>query len=319
MIKKLFIFLLCLFFSTNLIASNEGFARNGQVEIFYKDLGPAENTPVILVMGLGGQLTYWPDYLLDYLIKSGYRPIIFDNRDVGLSTSFESAGRPNVFLNYLKFYLNLPIKSPYSLDDMSNDIIAILDNLDIEKSHLIGMSMGGMISQHVLINNPNRFYSYTQIASMVKAPDASTAPKGRLGELLRNRAGHSLSDEQRIDRAIEIYTLLGTGKENFNNPEFRQGVKKNIERSPNDTGFSRQLLAIIADRKRINSIQKIATPTLIIHGTLDPLIPISEGKRSHELIKNSSFIEIKDMGHLLSQEILEEFSEPLSQHLADNS
>lgn len=319
MIKKLFIFILCLFFSTNLIASNEGFARNGQVDIFYKDLGPAENTPVILVMGLGGQLTYWPDYLLDFLIESGYRPIIFDNRDVGLSTSFESEGRPNVFLNYLKFYLNLQIQSPYSLDDMSNDIIAILDTLDIKKSHLIGMSMGGMISQHVLINNPDRFYSYTQIASMAKAPDASTAPKGRLGELLRNRAGQSLTDEQRIDRAIEIYTLLGTGKENFNNPEFRQGVKKNIERSPNDTGFSRQLLAIIADRKRINSIQKISTPTLIIHGTLDPLIPISEGKRSHELIKNSSFIEIKDMGHLLSQEILEEFSEPLSQHLADNS
>lgn len=317
--KKVIKFLFCLLLSTHLFSANEGFVKNGEVEIFYRDLGPKENTPVILVMGLGGQLTFWPDYLLNHLQQNGYRPIIFDNRDVGLSTSFESSGKPNVLLNYIKFYLNLPIKTPYSLDDMSDDIIAILDELNIKKSHLIGMSMGGMISQHVLINNPERFYSFTQIASMAKAPDASTAPKGRLGQLLRNRAGQPLNENERIDRAVEIYTLLSAGEDNFDTPQFRNGVKKNINRSPNDSGFSRQLLAIIADRDRINNIQYITTPTLIIHGTKDPLIPISEGRRTQELIRNSNFIEVETMGHLLSQKILNEFSVPLLQHLEANS
>ena len=102
-------------------SEDEGYATNGDVQIYYKDFGPENNTPVLLVMGLGGQLTYWPQFFIEFLQNNGYRPIVYDNRDVGLSTSFKEYGRPNFIWNYVKFYTGLPIRSTYSLGDMAND------------------------------------------------------------------------------------------------------------------------------------------------------------------------------------------------------
>jgi len=302
-----------------LFSDEEGYASNDNVEIFYKDFGPVDNKPVLLVMGLGGQLTFWPDYFIDSLQKNGYRPIVYDNRDVGLSTSFKEYGRPNFVWNYFKFYTGLPINSIYSLKDMANDGLAVLNHLEIEKAHLVGMSMGGMISQYMATNNQERFLSLTLIASMAKTPDASTAPKGRLGRLLNNRTIGQKSMNDRIDRAIEIYTILDAGNTNFDTEEFKKGVIENINRSQDDSGFSRQLMAIVADESREKWVSGITLPTLIIHGELDPLIPFKEGVRTHELINSSKFLPVKNMGHLLSETALNEFDSDFIKHLDINS
>ena len=123
----------------------EGYAKKDNLEIYYRDYGPFDGIPVLLVMGLGGQLTFWPPYMIKRLQDSGYRPIAYDNRDMGFSTRFES--NPTFLSNYLKYYLNIPIKSEYKLDDMANDAVMLIDYLNIKKSHVIGMSMGGMIAQ----------------------------------------------------------------------------------------------------------------------------------------------------------------------------
>ena len=123
----------------------EGYAKNKDVDIFYVDYGPKDAPAVLLVQGLGGQLTFWPKSLINLLIDNGFRPIVYDNRDIGLSTSFEKFGKPNFIWNYVKFYLRLPIKSVYSLSDMADDGMAVLNHLNIDKSHLIAQSMGGMI------------------------------------------------------------------------------------------------------------------------------------------------------------------------------
>tara|TARA_B100000575_G_C23050724_1_gene604860 strand:- start:254 stop:1201 length:948 start_codon:yes stop_codon:yes gene_type:complete len=311
-------FILIVIFSFFIFSEDEGYATNGDVKIYYKDFGPVTNTPVLLIMGLGGQLTYWPDFFIDFLIENGYRPIVYDNRDVGLSTSFKDSGRPNFIWNYVKFYTGLPIISTYSLEDMANDGLAVLDHLDIDKSHLVGMSMGGMISQHLASNNSNRFYTLTLIASMAKTPDASTAPKGRLAKLLNDRSRSQKTIEKRIERAIEIYSLLDAGNTDFDTKEFKQGVIDNINRSKEDSGFSRQLLAILADRTREESVKNITLPTLIVHGELDPLIPFNEGLNTHELIKSSTFIPVKDMGHLLTKKSLDKFDVEIINHLDSN-
>jgi len=306
-------------FSFFVFSEDEGYAINGDVQIYYKDFGPENNTPVLLVMGLGGQLTYWPQFFIEFLQNNGYRPIVYDNRDVGLSTSFKEYGRPNFIWNYVKFYTGLPIRSSYSLEDMANDGLAVLDHLSIDKSHLVGMSMGGMISQHLASNNEERFYSLTLIASMAKTPDASTAPKGRLAKLLNDRSRREKTIEKRIERAVEIYSILDAGNTDFDTPEFKQGVIDNINRSKEDSGFSRQLLAILADKSREESVRNITLPTLIIHGELDPLIPFKEGLNTHKLIKSSTFVPVKEMGHLLTQKSLDNFNSEIIVHLDSNS
>ena len=306
-------------FSFFVFSEDEGYATNGDVQIYYKDFGPENNTPVLLVMGLGGQLTYWPQFFIEFLQNNGYRPIVYDNRDVGLSTSFKEYGRPNFIWNYVKFYTGLPIRSTYSLGDMANDGLAVLDHLSIDKSHLVGMSMGGMISQHLASNNEERFYSLTLIASMAKTPDASTAPRGRLAKLLNDRSRREKTIEKRIERAVEIYSILDAGNTDFDTPEFKQGVIDNINRSKEDSGFSRQLLAILADKSREESVRNITLPTLIIHGELDPLIPFKEGLNTHKLINSSTFVPVKDMGHLLTQKSLDNFNSEIIVHLDSNS
>jgi len=306
-------------FSFFVFSEDEGYATNGDVQIYYKDFGPENNTPVLLVMGLGGQLTYWPQFFIEFLQENGYRPIVYDNRDVGLSTSFKEYGRPNFIWNYVKFYTGLPIRSTYSLGDMANDGLAVLDHLSIDKSHLVGMSMGGMISQHLASNNEERFYSLTLIASMAKTPDASTAPRGRLAKLLNDRSRREKTIEKRIERAVEIYSILDAGNTDFDTPEFKQGVIDNINRSKEDSGFSRQLLAILADKSREESVRNITLPTLIIHGELDPLIPFKEGLNTHKLINSSTFVPVKDMGHLLTQKSLDNFNSEIIVHLDSNS
>ena len=126
--SKILIFSI-IFIASDAATKTEQYANNDGIEIFYVDYGPTDNEPILLVQGLGGQLTFWPDELIELLQNNGFRPIVYDNRDVGLSDGFEEYGRPNFIWNYVKFYTGLPLKSAYSLADMASDGIAVLDDL----------------------------------------------------------------------------------------------------------------------------------------------------------------------------------------------
>ena len=122
-------------FFNNASGYEEGFAKDSNIKIYYRDYGPANGIPILLVMGLGGQLTFWPPYMIKFLQQKGYRPIAYDNRDMGLSSRFKS--NPTFLANILKYYFYLPIKSEYKLDDMANDAVILLDKLRIGKCHVI--------------------------------------------------------------------------------------------------------------------------------------------------------------------------------------
>ena len=294
----------------------EGYAKKDNLEIYYRDYGPIDGIPVLLVMGLGGQLTFWPPYMIKRLQDSGYRPIAYDNRDMGFSTRFES--NPTFLSNYLKYYLNIPIKSEYKLDDMANDAVMLIDYLNIKKSHVIGMSMGGMISQILVANYPDRFHSYTQIASMVSTPNPTNGPSFKVIRLLQERAFKNATKEERIDRAVRLVSTIGMKGYNYNTEEFKDEVGQSIDRSKDDTGFIRQMAAILGTRDRIQKVNHIKVPTLIIHGDIDPLVKPKNAFHSHKLIPNSKLLMIENMGHLIEEPVFNKFKDELIQHLDKN-
>ena len=294
----------------------EGYAKKDNLEIYYRDYGPIDGIPVLLVMGLGGQLTFWPPYMIKRLQDSGYRPIAYDNRDMGFSTRFES--NPTFLSNYLKYYLNIPIKSEYKLDDMANDAVMLIDYLNIKKSHVIGMSMGGMISQILVANYPERFHSYTQIASMVSTPNPTNGPSFKVIRLLQERAFKNATKEERINRAVRLVSTIGMKGYNYNTEEFKDEVGQSIDRSKDDTGFIRQMAAILGTRDRIQKVNNIKVPTLIIHGDIDPLVKPKNAFHSHKLIPNSKLLMIENMGHLIEEPVFNKFKDELIQHLDKN-
>ena len=303
-------------FFNNASGYEEGYAKDSNIKIYYRDYGPANGIPILLVMGLGGQLTFWPPYMIKFLQQKGYRPIAYDNRDMGLSSRFKS--NPTFLANILKYYFYLPIKSEYKLDDMANDAVVLLDKLKISKCHAIGMSMGGMISQILVSNHQERFYSYTQIASMVAVPSPLNGPNFSVIKLLGERAFKDATKDERIDRTIRLVSTIGMKGFDYDNPEFKQEVNETIQRSPDDSGFIRQMAAILGTKNRIDKVKTISVPTLIIHGETDPLIKVKNAFHTHKLIKNSNLKVIKNMGHLIEEPIFDQFKIDLLNHLDIN-
>ncbi len=311
--KNKFSICLVILISFNIFAFEEGFAFNENTKIAYRDYGPPSGKPILLVTGLGAQLTLWPKFLINDLKANNFRPIVFDNRDVGLSTRFSS--NPSQFINYLKYYLFIPIKSEYSIDDMASDGISILDELQIDKAHILGMSMGGMISQVMVAKHPNRVNSFTMISSTASTPNPFNGPDFSVTRQLLKRAAAKDNIEGRIDQSIKLFELIGTPGENYDTSEFRNDMRAYIKRGGDDGGFLRQMAAIISSKNRKKLLKSIHAPTLIIHGDIDPLIKVRNAYAAQKIITSSDLIIVKGMGHLLDERAYKEFQPKLIKFL----
>ena len=303
--KNKFLFFLILAFSLDLFSFKDEFATNQEIKIAYRDHGPENGIPILLVTGLGAQLTLWPDFLIRDLQKNNYRPIAFDNRDVGLSTRFTS--QPSQTLNYLKYFMFIPINSEYSIQDMASDGVAVLDHLNIESAHILGMSMGGMISQVLVAQHPERVKSFTMISSTASTPNPFNGPKFKVTQQLLKRSAAKDDIEGRIDQSIKLFELIGTPGKDYDTPQFRQKMRAYIKRGGDDGGFLRQMAAIIGSKNRKELLKSINTQTLIIHGDIDPLIKVKNAYSAHKLIQSSSLVVVEDMGHLLDEESYAKF------------
>src|SRR5210317_2263263 len=303
--KNKFLFFLILAFSLDLFSFEDGFATNQEIKIAYRDHGPENGIPILLVTGLGAQLTLWPDFLIRDLQKNNYRPIAFDNRDVGLSTRFTS--QPSQTLNYLKYFMFIPINSEYSIQDMASDGVAVLDHLNIESAHILGMSMGGMISQVLVAKHPERVKSFTMIASTASTPNPFNGPKFKVTQQLLKRSAAKDDIEGRIDQSIKLFELIGTPGKDYDTPQFRRNMRAYIKRGGDDGGFLRQMAAIIGSKNRKELLKSINTQTLIIHGDIDPLIKVKNAYSAHKLIQSSRLVVVEDMGHLLDEESYAKF------------
>ncbi len=318
-----FLILIIMFTNSNLFSYEEGKALNQDIEIYYRDYGPIDAEPILLVQGLGGQLVNWPQHLIEFLIENNFRPIVFDNRDTGLSTrinsdSFSDEKRSNTIVrSYIRYYLRLPIESEYTIDDMANDAIAVLDELDISQAHILGISMGGMIAQIVASTHSDRTKTFTLIASTASTPSPLNGPTRKVRKLLMDRTKNPNSTiDQRVNRTRKIFSEIGYQGIDLNTDEFYQDILSSIKRGGNDdTGFGRQLTAILGSENRLDKVKSIKAPTLIIHGKEDPLIKVKNAYKTNKLIKDSKLIVISDMRHLIEPPVFDQFKQDLLKHL----
>ena len=315
--------IITMFTNSNLFSYEEGVARNNDLEIYYRDYGPAEGDPILLVQGIGGQLINWPQHLIEFLIDNNFRPIVFDNRDTGLSSRVESNlfDKENInktiIRNYIRYYLRLPIKSEYTIDDMATDAISVLDELQIEKSHVLGISMGGMISQIIVSSYPDRVKTFTLIASTASTPSPFNGPTREVRKLFLERTKNiDASIDDRVNRTKKLFKIIGYEGIDLDTNDFYENVKMSVERGgTDDTGFGRQLTAILGSSNRLNKVKSIEAKTFIVHGYEDPLIKVKNAYKAHSLISNSQLKIIPDMRHLIEPPVFDQFKEDLLIHL----
>ena len=293
---------------------DEGFSENSGVKIFYRDYGPKDGDPILMVHGLGAQLVHWPIHLINFLQANNFRPITYDNRDVGLSSRFLNT--PSFVLDYVKYFLRLPIKSEYTIDDMARDGINLLDTLNIKKTHIFSTSMGGMIAQIISAQYPERVKSFTLVASTASTPSPTNAPKKAVRDIMMERSKNpNASHEEILEREIRMVSLIGMDGRIVDTPEFREETIRNLDRAQDGSGYARQLLSILASKDRLKKIQKIKAPTLIIHGKNDPMIHVKNAYKMHKLIPHSKLKIIENMRHLIEPEVLNQFEGMLLEHL----
>ena len=320
---KFILIFLFMFTNSNLFSFEEGTATNNGVSIYYRDYGPVDAEPILLVQGLGGQLINWPQHLIQFLIDNNFRPIVYDNRDTGLSSriqsdKFDDDKRTNTIVkSYIRYYLRLPIESEYTIDDMADDAISVLDELNIENAHILGISMGGMIAQIIASNYSERTKTFTLIASTASTPSPFNGPTRKVRKLLMERTNNPNSSiEERVNRTRRIFSEIGYQGIDLNTDEFYNDISSSIERGgKDDTGFGRQLTAILGSENRLDKVKAIKAQTLIIHGKEDPLIRVKNAYKTKKLIDNSKLIIISDMRHLIEIPVFDQFKNELLKHL----
>ena len=312
-----------MFTNSNLFSFEEGTATNNGVSIYYRDYGPVDAEPILLVQGLGGQLINWPQHLIQFLIDNNFRPIVYDNRDTGLSSriqsdKFDDDKRTNTIVkSYIRYYLRLPIESEYTIDDMADDAISVLDELNIENAHILGISMGGMIAQIIASNYSERTKTFTLIASTASTPSPFNGPTRKVRKLLMERTNNPNSSvDERVNRTRRIFSEIGYQGIDLNTDEFYNDISSSIKRGgKDDTGFGRQLTAILGSENRLDKVKAIKAQTLIIHGKEDPLIRVKNAYKTNKLIDNSKLIIISDMRHLIEIPVFDQFKNELLKHL----
>ena len=263
-----------------------------------------EGDPLLLVMGLGGQLVAWPSSFIAGLVDRGFKVITFDNRDIGLSTKVDAA--PPTKLQSAMFSVSRRFaKSAYLLSDMAKDAVGLLDALNIERAHVVGMSMGGMIAQTMAIEHPSRVRSLTSIMSTTGNPRVG---RPKTSVLLRASKLTGGSKETFADRQAALFKLFSGSL--YDELEIREVAKLSLERNFTPDGTARQMAAIMASPDRTPQLKKLNVPTLVVHGLEDGLVQPSGGYATTKAIPGARLLAFPDMGHNLPQaripEILDE-------------
>ena len=256
-------------------------------------------TTLLLVCGLGAQSINYDDEFCARLAALGVRVVRFDNRDSGLSTHLDDA-EVDVLAAVAAATSGAPVEAPYTLSDMAADAVAVLDALDAERAHVVGASMGGMISQTMAIEHPDRVASLTSIMSTTGEPDVGTPDPEVLGSLLGILAPAE-DRSARIAASVELSRLIGT-QWCFDEPRARERAGEAIDRAYDPAGTGRQLAAILASGSRAGRLGEVATPTVVLHGDADPLVHHSGGVRTAELVPGAELVTLERMGHDLPPE-----------------
>lgn len=264
--------------------------------ICYETLGDPLNPCIILISGLGGQLVDWPVKIKQELVARGFYTITFDNRDSGFSYHYDELGTPN-FKEFISAkQQGIKFVPPYTLEDMSSDVISLMDELHIKNAHIVGASMGGIIAQYVALNYPNRTLSLTCIYSTTGDPSLPPAKKEVLDFFANTMSGQDQTNESILENKLKLFKTYNH-PDYFNEEDVRQQITLAFRRSHYPDGFNRTLLAMMCEAPRTNKLSQINLPCLIIHGDYDPVFSIEHGVHLAKTIKNSHLEVIEKLGH----------------------
>jgi len=264
------------------------------ITVEYDAIGDPNAEPVLLVMGLGAQLIAWPDGFCDALAERGFHVIRFDNRDVGLSSKIEDGPRPDVMAAMTGDHSS----ASYTLSDMAADAVGLLDALGINAAHVVGVSMGGMIAQTIAIEHPSRVRSLCSIMSTTGDPAAGAPSSEAMTVLLRPPA---TTRDEAVANSVEASRVIGSTA--FEVPEelLRARAAATYDRCFYPIGIARQLVAIQASGDRTEALRVVDVATVVVHGTVDPLVPPAGGELTAKAIPGAELVMIEGMGHDLPE------------------
>ncbi len=285
-------------------------AKANGIEIEYEATGNRGNPAMLLDMGLGAQLTIWPDTLVAGLADRGFYVIRFDNRDVGLSTKFESWGVPNIAEVTQKAMKGEKVAAPYLLSDMAADAIGLVDALGIDKAHMVGASMGGMIVQIIAAKYPERTRSLVSIYSSSSRPGLPSGKPEALAMLSARPEG--LAREQLVAHGMKVRRTIGSPGYATPEAELRALVGRNVDRSWYPQGAARQHVSVIASGDRVELLKTIKAPTLVMHGEDDPLLPVACGRDVARLVPGAEFWSLAGWGHDLPPQLVPQITDKIA-------
>ena len=272
----------------------EGFVETNGVRLWYEDRGESTSPPVVLVMGATASAIAWPEELLDALARAGYRVVRFDNRDIGLSTHIDYAAHP------------------YSLEDMATDAAGLLDALGITSAHFVGASMGGMISQLMALNHPERVRSLGLLITTPGPVDDRLSPTSE--DVLSIATRPATTDAEVAQRGVDMWRVLTGSRFPFDETLYRDLAARDSARGTNPN--SGHALAVFSSPSRIDALANVRVPTLIVHGTDDPILPYDHAEALAKAITGATLVTWEGVGHELPAPLLPELTTLLLDHLA---
>jgi pimeloyl-ACP methyl ester carboxylesterase len=275
------------------------------IEIAYETFGERGGPPLVLVMGLGTQMLAWPDELCTDLAGRGHFVVRFDNRDVGASTHFKGVRAPHPAQIAARRR-----RPPYTIGDMAEDALGLMDALELGPVHLVGASLGGFIAQTAALRRPDRLRSLTLIMTSTGSRRVGQADLKLVGRLL-NRP--TIPDrEAAMEAVIDTFRVIGSKGYRLDEERLRSLAARSFDRAYDPGGYRRQLAAVVGQPNRTEELRRLQLPTLVMHGLHDPLVAPSGGLALARIIRGSRFVGFSGMGHDLPRELWPEFADHIS-------
>ena len=283
-------------------------AKANGISIEYETYGDPASPPVLLIMGLGAQMTLWDPEFCQAIADRGFYVIRFDNRDIGLSTWFDEAGTHD-----LSDIIAGTVTPAYSLVDMAADAAGLLDALDIPSAHIVGASMGGMIAQTFAIEHPAKARTLTSIMSTTGNLEVGQASPEALGALL---GPPPATRDEAIERGVQTSKIIGSPGYPFDEARIRERAASDFDRAFHPAGMQRQVAAIVSQPDRTMDLKSVQLPTLVIHGADDPLVGLSGGQATADAVPDAELYVVPGRGHDLPLALHEEIVDVLVKNFA---
>jgi pimeloyl-ACP methyl ester carboxylesterase len=295
------------------VSPSTSIIRSNGIDLCIETFGAATGKPLILIMGLGAQMIAWPDDFCSALAAQGFFVIRFDNRDIGKSTWLTHLGVPNAMALIGRIAVRRPITVPYTLLDMATDVVGLLDVLNIDRAHIVGASMGGMIAQELALNFPQRLLSLTSIMSSTGDPKLPPATAEATAILFAQPPADRGAFLTHYAKVMQVLRGPHFPEENTDDAARAERV---YSRGVNPGGAARQFAAILASGNRTKKLANVKTPTLVIHGDGDPLIRVEGGRATAAAIPSAKLIIVPKMGHSLPRAVWPAIIDPIVAHTA---